>query len=632
MMKNVGGYDLVRTLGTGGMSTVYEAVDGGGHHVALKLIHPAIVDTPSGRARLQREIATLQKVRGPHVAEVLDAETDGPEAFIVTQLIDGPTLYEDVRTNGTYTLPEASLFSRQLVRAIREVHSLGVLHRDIKPSNVMLDGNVPVLIDFGIAQADNDSRLTSTGAVTHTPGYLDPRVVQGHEPDEAADLWAVVAVILFTLIGRDPFRGPTAISTIQNVISGNLDVAGLPTPLAQAFREHLLNPLEMRPSINTLIDAIDNPTFSPHVSPIVKDDDEATFAHAVPVSQVGEGVNSADADSYNNETVPFVPGEGATVPFVPGEGATAAFDPSGNATRVYGVGDYGTSARTPEAGATQAFAPQDGATRVYGVDDYGTSARTPEAGAAPTVALQAPQQYAPGATPATSYAPTPSFDDIVSPPANQEFIPESWWESEENIPPWKRPIQKFPFITLIWGIAIIMALALLELPLYIAFVSCIALFSTIGFTNKMYRHELGMRMGKRKGAIGATLFRFPLLLISGLFMAVLSTVVAALGGLLAYSLLASHTVGLDKKWWLVATFAIVVTVTWWMPSSHYVRRGLRVSLSQVVTTSVLHLVWACVGIVFVVVLSYMYIHSAGGMPLRWSVDGVYHMLRSLLRF
>lgn len=592
----------MRTLGTGGMSTVYEAVDGGGHHVALKLIHPAIVDTPSGRARLQREIATLQKVRGPHVAEVLDAETDGPEAFIVTQLIDGPTLYEDVRTNGTYTLPEASLFSRQLVRAIREVHSLGVLHRDIKPSNVMLDGNVPVLIDFGIAQADNDSRLTSTGAVTHTPGYLDPRVVQGHEPDEAADLWAVVAVILFTLIGRDPFRGPTAISTIQNVISGNLDVAGLPTPLAQAFREHLLNPLEMRPSIDTLIDAIDNPTFSPHVSPIVKDDDEATFAHAVPVSQVGEGVNSADADSYNNETVPFVPGEGATVAFVPGEGATAAFDPSGNATRVYGVGDYGTSARTPEAGA------------------------------APTVALQAPQQYAPGATPATSYAPAPSFDDIVSPPANQEFIPESWWESEENIPPWKRPIQKFPFITLIWGIAIIMALALLELPLYIAFVSCIALFSTIGFTNKMYRHELGMRMGKRKGAIGATLFRFPLLLISGLFMAVLSTVVASLGGLLAYSLLASHTVGLDKKWWLVATFAIVVTVTWWMPSSHYVRRGLRVSLSQVVTTSVLHLVWACVGIVFVVVLSYMYIHLAGGMPLRWSVDGVYHMLRSLLRF
>ncbi|MDY5154259.1 serine/threonine protein kinase [Actinotignum urinale] len=592
MMKNVGGYDLVRTLGTGGMSTVYEAVDGGGHHVALKLIHPAIVDTPSGRARLQREIATLQKVRGPHVAEVLDAETDGPEAFIVTQLIDGPTLYEDVRTNGTYTLPEASLFSRQLVRAIREVHSLGVLHRDIKPSNVMLDGNVPVLIDFGIAQADNDSRLTSTGAVTHTPGYLDPRVVQGHEPDEAADLWAVVAVILFTLIGRDPFRGPTAISTIQNVISGNLDVAGLPTPLAQAFREHLLNPLEMRPSIDTLIDAIDNPTFSPHVSPIVKDDDEATFAHAVPVSQVGEGVNSADADSYNNETVPFVPGEGAT----------AVFDPSGNATRVYGVGDYGTSARTPEAGV------------------------------APTVALQAPQQYAPGATPATSYAPAPSFDDIVSPPANQEFIPESWWESEENIPPWKRPIQKFPFITLIWGIAIIMALALLELPLYIAFVSCIALFSTIGFTNKMYRYELGMRMGKRKGAIGATLFRFPLLLISGLFMAVLSTVVAALGGLLAYSLLASHTVGLDKKWWLVATFAIVATVTWWMPSSHYVRRGLRVSLSQVVTTPVLHLVWACVGIVFVVVLSYMYIHSAGGMPLRWSVDGVYHMLRSLLRF
>ncbi|MCW1073722.1 phosphotransferase, partial [Streptococcus anginosus] len=83
---------------------------------------------------------------------------------IVTQLVEGPTLAEDVRVDGPYPPAELVTLARQLHAAVTSVHRLGVLHRDLKPSNVMLGANGPVLIDFGIAQTGGDSRLTMSGA------------------------------------------------------------------------------------------------------------------------------------------------------------------------------------------------------------------------------------------------------------------------------------------------------------------------------------------------------------------------------------------------------------------------------------------------------------------------------------
>ena len=139
----IGGYEIIRRIGSGGMSTVYEAADAEGHRVALKLLHPHVADSLDGRERMRREFRMLRKVKGPYVAEVLDIEADDEDAFIVTQLIDGPTLEDDVVTGGIYTEEDLADLARKLQDAVASIHSVGVLHRDLKPSNVMMKRGKP---------------------------------------------------------------------------------------------------------------------------------------------------------------------------------------------------------------------------------------------------------------------------------------------------------------------------------------------------------------------------------------------------------------------------------------------------------------------------------------------------------
>ena len=129
--QEIGGYRIVRQIGYGGMSTVYEAVDAEGRHVALKLLHTHIANSPDGRERFRREVRMMQKVKGPHVAEVLDIETEEADAFIVTQLIEGDTLQDDVDIRGRFTEEDLVQLAKDLREAVRSIHAVGVLHRDL---------------------------------------------------------------------------------------------------------------------------------------------------------------------------------------------------------------------------------------------------------------------------------------------------------------------------------------------------------------------------------------------------------------------------------------------------------------------------------------------------------------------
>ena len=181
--SEIGGYTVVAPLGSGGMGTVYRAVDGGGDAVALKLLHPHIgADAVAPRAAAPRG-AALQRLRHPAVAAVLDAEADSTEAFIVTELVDGENLADHVRERGPLDADDLLDLADGLLDALAAVHGAGVVHRDLKPSNVIVTDDGPVLIDFGIAQAADDSRLTAEGLVVGTPGYLAPELLDGDEPD-----------------------------------------------------------------------------------------------------------------------------------------------------------------------------------------------------------------------------------------------------------------------------------------------------------------------------------------------------------------------------------------------------------------------------------------------------------------
>lgn len=225
--SEVGGYTVVAPLGSGGMGTVYRALDGAGNAVALKLLHPHVGADPAARDRLRREVVALQRLRHPAVAAVLDAEADSTEAFIVTELVAGRNLEDHVRDNGPLDPHQLADFADGLHGALAAVHEAGVVHRDLKPSNVLVTDTGPVLIDFGIAQAADDPRITSTGLVIGTPGYLAPELLDDAEPTPETDWWGWAAVLAFAATGRPPFGLRPLAAVIARARSGEADLEGL---------------------------------------------------------------------------------------------------------------------------------------------------------------------------------------------------------------------------------------------------------------------------------------------------------------------------------------------------------------------------------------------------------------------
>ena len=175
----LGPYRLLERLGEGGMGVVYLAADQQQRRVAVKALRPAIAADPNARRRLAREVETMRRVRSPFVAEVLDADIDGRSPYIVTRFVPGRTLDEAVKQDGPLQGAALQQFAGGLARALAEIHAAGVVHRDLKPGNVMLCRGDPVVIDFGIAHIADATKLTQSGIVMGTPGYLAPEVIQG---------------------------------------------------------------------------------------------------------------------------------------------------------------------------------------------------------------------------------------------------------------------------------------------------------------------------------------------------------------------------------------------------------------------------------------------------------------------
>jgi serine/threonine protein kinase len=224
---SVGPYRLVQRLGEGGMGVVHLALDPSGRAVALKLLRTHVAADPEARLRLTREVETLRRVRHARVAEVLDADVAGQRPYLVTRFVPGKTLDQYVRDNGPLPPEHVADLGRGMAAALQAIHAAGVVHRDIKPANVMLVDGQPVLIDFGIAHLTDESRITMTGLVMGTPGYLSPEVVDGHPVSWATDWWGWAATLAFAASGRPPFgTGPIEV-VLDRVHRGAADLDGV---------------------------------------------------------------------------------------------------------------------------------------------------------------------------------------------------------------------------------------------------------------------------------------------------------------------------------------------------------------------------------------------------------------------
>jgi len=232
-----GRYVVLAELGRGGMGVVWRAEDRVmGRHVAVKELH-----LPSGlgdqerrlfRERLLREARTAGRLNHPGIVTVYDVITDGGVDHIVMELIEARTLSEVVAASGPLDEATAVAVAQQLLDALGAAHDNGVVHRDVKPTNVMLGGKGRVkLTDFGIAQAADDPRLTTTGSLVGSPGFMAPERLEGLPATPASDLFSLGATLFHAVQGVGPFARDTTAATISAVLHGDVPTTRTRGPL-----------------------------------------------------------------------------------------------------------------------------------------------------------------------------------------------------------------------------------------------------------------------------------------------------------------------------------------------------------------------------------------------------------------
>jgi eukaryotic-like serine/threonine-protein kinase len=240
--RKVGGrYRLDRSIGSGGMGTVWAGTDELlGRPVAIKEVRfPDQVgdrETAELKERTLREARTTARLNHPSVITTYDVVEDEGRPYIVMELLDARSLGSVVRDDGPLPARRVAEIGLDLVGALESAHAEGIVHRDVKPSNVLItpDGRA-VLTDFGIATMAGDPALTSTGVVLGSPAYMPPERARGRKPGPESDLWSLGATLFTAVEGRPPYDSEDPLGTLTAVVADPVPTPRVGGPLREAI-------------------------------------------------------------------------------------------------------------------------------------------------------------------------------------------------------------------------------------------------------------------------------------------------------------------------------------------------------------------------------------------------------------
>ncbi|WP_431900331.1 serine/threonine-protein kinase [Nonomuraea sp. bgisy101] len=247
--SQIDSYQLSGVLGRGGQGSVYFGENADGAKVAVKVLHAQVSDEQAYR-RFMREAEAARRVAPFCTARVLDVGVADGRPYIVSEFIAGPSLERLVKGEGKRFGSGLERLGVATLTALAAIHRAGVVHRDFKPGNVIMGAEGPVVIDFGIARALDQ---TATSSVMGTPAFMAPEQFESAMVGPAADLFSWASTMVYAATGQQAFKGDTMPALMYAILTAESDLSGVPESLRPLLARCLAKDPAVRPGIEELL-------------------------------------------------------------------------------------------------------------------------------------------------------------------------------------------------------------------------------------------------------------------------------------------------------------------------------------------------------------------------------------------
>ena len=309
-------YEIIKSIGEGGMANVYLAYDTIlDRNVAIKVLRGDLANDEKFVRRFQREALSASSLSHPNIVAMYDVGEDDGLYYIVMEYVEGKTLKQLLKKRGSLTLSEAIDIMLQLTDGMAHAHDSYIVHRDLKPQNIMIqdDGQIKIT-DFGIAMALNSTQLTQTNSVMGSVHYLPPEQAAGKGTTIKSDIYSMGIIFYELLTGELPFKGDSAVEIALKQMKEPLpDVHKLNNDIPQSIENIILKSTAKNPKNryddaksmhNDLLTALNDDRINeePYVYPYPENEVDETTKIMEPISDSNEGIATPITDEKTKKS------------------------------------------------------------------------------------------------------------------------------------------------------------------------------------------------------------------------------------------------------------------------------------------------------------------------------------------